>query len=82
MNPYNDRDYKTAVAALKRHPQTCWHDDCDNPATTIDHVPALAHHHHRRGSGCCEYLPACRPHNCGDGARIRNQRSATGYNWP
>lgn len=47
----------------------CWH-GCGRPATTRDHVPALALHVHVEGSGCCELLPACSPCNSRDGQLI------------
>ena len=34
---------------------------CGAPASELDHVPPLALHDHREGSGCCRSLPACGP---------------------
>ena len=79
---YNDPDYRAARAWLTANPNTrCWFDGCDALATTIDHVPAIMEHTHRRGAGCCRLLPACRPHNCGHGAAIGNRKRSTGYDW-
>lgn len=80
-SPYNDPEYRAARANLKLHPQRCWHTDCNQPATTIDHVPALAEHTHRRGSGCCRLLPACQPHNYGDGATLGNRLRRPSTPW-
>lgn len=72
--PYNDPDYRAARAWLTANPGTrCWHEGCTTPATTIDHVPALMQHSHVRGARCCRLLPACLPHNCGDGATLGNR---------
>jgi hypothetical protein len=71
---YNDPDYRAARAWLTANPGTpCWHHGCTRPANTIDHDPPLAIHTHRRGTRCCRYLPACTPHNCGDGAAMGNR---------
>jgi hypothetical protein len=67
-NPRNATAYRQAVARLKAHPAPCWR-RCGRPATTIDHVPALALHHHT-GRGCCELRPCCARCNYADGARI------------
>lgn len=69
--PYAEREHRSAVAALKRHPVAC---ACGRPATTIGHVPALVMHAHRAGSGCCRKVPQCGPCNYGEGARIANRR--------
>ena len=72
---YNERRYRNARAWLTAHPDTrCWYHGCTAPATTIDHVPAIVEHTHRPNTGCCRLLPACRPHNCGHGARIGNAK--------
>lgn len=74
LRPYNDPDYRAARAWLTANPGTvCYIDGCTEPATTIDHVPAIAEHDHRRGAGCCRLLPACRYHNCSSGAAIGNR---------
>jgi hypothetical protein len=66
---YNEPGYRAAVANLKANPAiNCWR--CGFPATTIDHVPAVALHHHQAGGRCCELRPACRKCNYGGGARI------------
>jgi len=70
----NAAAYVAAVARLKAHPAACWR-RCGRPATTIDHVPALALHHHT-GRGCCELRPACAKCNYADGARIANRIKA------
>lgn len=67
----NERSYRLAVAQLKRRPRPCW--KCGQPATTIDHVPALAQHRHRPRSSCCQLLPACARCNYAGGARITAQ---------
>ena len=76
---YNDPAYRQAKAWLARHPVTCWHDGCDAPADTLDHVPALMHHHHVRGTQCCSLLPACKAcnsrHGAADGNRQREPRT-------
>src|SRR5262245_12124858 len=59
---YRDREYRAAVSALKVYPQSC---RCGRPATTIDHVPALALHTHTRNGSCCLLVPACTGCNCG-----------------
>jgi 5-methylcytosine-specific restriction endonuclease McrA len=64
----NAADYRAAVARLKARPAPCWK-RCGRTATTIDHVPALALHHHT-GRGCCDLRPACSRCNYADGARI------------
>ena len=61
----SSRAYRATVVAGR----LCWH-GCGRPATTRDHVPALALHHHVEGSGCCEVLPACSPCNSRDGQAI------------
>jgi hypothetical protein len=74
LSPYNDPEYRAARAWLKAHPDTeCWHPNCTAPATTIDHVPALAEHHHQRGTRCCRLQPACAPCNLGSGAALGNR---------
>jgi hypothetical protein len=72
ISPYAEVDYRAARARLERYPVQCWK-ACGRPATTIDHVPALARHDHLPGSGCCQLLPACAPCNMGAGARIGNR---------
>lgn len=72
-SPYADPDYRAARQRLTRMPAPCWK-MCGRPATTVDHVPALARHAHVAGTGCCTLLPACAPCNMGDGARIGNTR--------
>lgn len=74
MSPYGEPAYRAAAAMLRRCPEPCWHAGCGRPATTIDHVPALAEHHHVAGAGCCELRPACRPCNIGAGARLGARR--------
>ena len=72
--PYNDPDYRAAKAWLRAHPETpCWF-GCGNPATTLDHVPALMHHQHRRGAQCCELRPACHRCNSSHGATEGNRQ--------
>jgi hypothetical protein len=71
---YNDPTYRAARAWLTAHPGTpCWK-NCGRPATTIDHVPAIMHHTHVRGAGCCQLKPACRRCNCSHGASEGNRR--------
>lgn len=64
---YRDPSYRAAAAELRARPRSC---RCGAPATTLDHVPPLALHHHVRGSGCCVYVAMCVPCNLGAGARI------------
>lgn len=71
---YRDPDYRAAAAALKANPTRC---QCGRLATTIDHVPPIALHDHRRGARCCRYVPACTACNCGAGATIARQRRQT-----
>lgn len=73
VTAYGDPDYRAARAALHRTPTPCWR-GCGRIATSPDHVPPLADHDHRRGSGCCELLPSCAPCNLGAGARAGNRR--------
>lgn len=61
----SSRAYRNTVVAG----QLCWH-GCGRPASTRDHQPPLALHHHVEGSGCCTLLPACAPCNSRDGQRI------------
>jgi hypothetical protein len=68
---YRDPTYLAAVANLKRYPTRC---RCGRLATTIDHVPPLALHVHRRGALCCQYRPACTRCNMGAGAHIARLR--------
>jgi 5-methylcytosine-specific restriction endonuclease McrA len=67
----NSADYVAARRRLKARPAPCWR-GCGNTATTIDHVPPLALHHHT-GRGCCELRPSCARCNYADGARIANR---------
>lgn len=71
--PYAERRHRSAVAALKAHPVPCWR-GCGRMATTVGHVPPLARHEHRAGSGCCDLRPECGPCNYGEGARLVNAR--------
>jgi 5-methylcytosine-specific restriction endonuclease McrA len=73
-NPRNSAAYVAARRRLKSNPAPCWK-GCGNTATTIDHVPPLALHHHT-GRGCCELRPACPSCNYRDGARIAARRRA------
>lgn len=80
---YADPEYRAARAALTANPLTpCWK-RCGRLATTIDHVPAIRLHDHRRGAGCCVLLPACRKCNCGSGGtlgnKIRWRRPSSGW---
>lgn len=68
---YRDPHYRAAAADLRRRPRPC---RCGAPATTLDHVPPLALHHHVRGSGCCVLVPACVRCNLGAGAAIAAAR--------
>ncbi len=81
--PYNDHEYRTLRAWLTANPgaRTCWHDGCDNPATTIDHVPAIMHHTHIRGTGCCELRPACERCNKSTGAIAGNMAREPASGW-
>ena len=66
--PLRDPDYRRAKDALKATPTRCAY--CHRLATTLDHVPPLALHVHRRGTRCCQYVPACTTCNCGAGSAI------------
>jgi hypothetical protein len=72
VSPYAEVAYRAARAELTRFPKACWK-SCGRPATTIDHVPALARHAHIPGTGCCELLPCCAACNMAAGARIGNR---------
>jgi len=72
VSPYAEPAYRAARSHLVRFGGECWK-HCGRPATTIDHVPALARHAHIPGTGCCELLPACHACNMADGARIGNR---------
>ena len=75
--PYNEASYKAYKRHLRLNHVPCWY-GCGRRATTPDHVPALMHHVHRPGSGCCELRPACHPCNSSHGAREGNaQRNPT-----
>lgn len=79
--PYNDPHYRTARAWLTAHPDTpCWH-QCGRKATTLDHIPPVAHHAHQRGTNCCTLKPACSTCQNRQGAAITNTRRASGYPW-
>ena len=59
-SPYGERAHLAAGAWLKRHHVRCVH--CNwRRATEPDHVPPLATHAHREGSGCCRLQPTCGP---------------------
>lgn len=74
LRPYNDADYRAARAWLTAHPDTpCAFDHCTARATTLDHVPAIIEHNHRRGTGCCTLRPACLHHNASHGATLGNR---------
>jgi hypothetical protein len=68
---YADPAYRRARRQLTRHPAACIY--CGRPATTLDHVPALALHHHERNSGCCELHPACLACNVRRGVKVRTR---------
>lgn len=73
--PLRDPDYRAAKIALKATPTRCAY--CGRyDATTLDHVPPLALHDHRRGAQCCRYVPACTACNCGAGGAIARARAA------
>lgn len=70
---YGEADYRAAVAYLRAVEVACWH-GCGRRASTPDHVPALADHDHREGSGCCQLRPSCQPCNVATGAAVGNRR--------
>lgn len=76
--PYNEAGYKAYKRHLRLNNIPCRY-GCGRRATTPDHVPALMHHAHIPGSGCCDLHPACHPCNSSHGARegnaIRNPSS-------
>jgi len=65
-------EYRAERRAILRGDPPCAY-GCGRPATTADHVPALASHHHREGSGCCQLVPACAPCNQHAGAVLGNR---------
>ena len=82
LRPYNDPDYRAARAWLTANPSTmCYFTGCNRVATTIDHNPAVAQHHHIRNSGCCSLNPACGPHNFSHGAMIGNMKRSSSFDW-
>lgn len=66
---YDRAAYRRRRARLTAQMVDCWR-GCGRTATTIGHVPPLAKHHHRHGTGCCAELPECGPCNYGEGGRI------------
>jgi hypothetical protein len=78
----NGGEYRRARAWLTAHPATqCWHEGCTNQATTIDHVPAIIHHHHQRGTHCCQLRAACEHCNKSHGATIGNMNREPASGW-
>ena len=71
--PYAEADYRAARAWLAANPTPCAR-GCGRPATSPDHVPALADHDHVPGSGCCRLVPSCAPCNLARGAAVGNRR--------
>jgi hypothetical protein len=57
-SPYGPAYQRARAQLLARNPRCHY---CPHPASTADHVPPLALHHHREGSGCCHLVPACPP---------------------
>ena len=84
MRPYNDPDYRRAKQALKARPTSCELQlpGCTGTANTLDHQPRIAQHTHRRGTQCCQLIPACAHCNSSDGATSGNAKRASGYDWP
>ncbi len=80
---YHDPDYRRARAWLTAHPTHCRLNlpGCTGTATTLDHQPAISLHHHVRGAGCCQYVPACWHCNTSHGGKLAH-RPDTGYTWP
>lgn len=66
---YDRAAYRRRRARLTAQMVDCWR-GCGRTATTIGHVPPLAKHHHRHGTGCCAEPPECGPCNYGEGGRI------------
>jgi len=58
---YRDPAYVAARRRLGRGDVACAY-GCGRAADSLDHVPALALHHHERDSGCCDIVPCC--HTC------------------
>lgn len=81
---YNDPEYRRLQALLKANPQPCQLrlPGCTGKATTPDHQPRLSQHHHVRGSGCCQLVPACHHCNVTDGAEQGQRIRSGGYAWP
>lgn len=84
LRPYNDPEYRRASAALKANPRPCALQlpGCTGHADTLDHQPRITDHTHRRDTGCCTLVPACRHCNSSDGGKARARMSSTGYTWP
>jgi hypothetical protein len=81
LRAYNDPDYRHRKRWLRTHPTLCGF-GCGQPATTLDHQPALAQHHHVRGSQCCTLVPACHRCNSSHGATLGNRlRNPTSEDW-
>ena len=80
---YNERHYVWfRDVYLKANVIPCWHDGCENRATSPDHYPPISAHTHVAGSGCCRLKPACKGCQDRQGAAIRNAKSGSGYSWP
>jgi hypothetical protein len=73
VTAYGDPAYRAARAVLAGGEYRCWR-GCGAVATTPDHWPPLAEHHHQAGSGCCELRPSCQPCNLAAGATLGNRR--------
>lgn len=84
---YSEREYRAALAVLRQGTTRCAY--CPGVATSPDHVPPLAEHHHTRVGECCALVPACGPCNLSRGAATGNrarrrrsrQRLAPGSGW-
>ena len=70
-------DYQAARRAVLVGAPTCAF-GCGAVATTADHRPALADHHHIEGTGCCQLVPSCAPCNAHHGAVLGHQIRAAG----
>lgn len=69
FRPYRTKEYKAACISLAGLP--CW--KCGRPSDSVDHDPPLSSFPHS-SLWVGRLMPACRPCNFADGARIGNGR--------
>jgi hypothetical protein len=80
LRPTNDPEYRQARQTMKAAHIPCWR-GCGRRATSPDHDPPIATHHHIRSSGCCILRPSCLQCQNRQGAGITNTRRTSGYSW-